>query len=619
MKLTDQQLQEIIDLCNHGYSNEVIAKKFKVGKSTIGRLLKEKNITKKKEKKYNEKYPIEDIKNDYLYTDLSVHQICKKYHTHYNTLLNILGDLYGTVDKQTLKEPKNKSITKELIQDCVNKKMTYAEMTKILGIKEQCIRKWIKRFNIIKPYTENLPQKENYIKLNKENLIEYYINRNLKKEDLPSIFGYSLSTITREIAKHSIKKPANLKNINRENTCEIKYGVTHVSKNKAIFNKIKETNLKKYGNSCTLQAKSIKEKALNTLRKKYNNPYLTNVSQSNIPTDILNIIHNKENLKKYIIENNIASPTELSKRLNINESGCQRIIHNFNLDYLKTFNQSTPEKYIREYIQQYFTTECNTRKYLNGYEIDIYIPEKKIGIEFNGNWWHSEYKINKKYHTNKSKNALEKGIFLYHIFEYEWNSKQEQIINQLNNLLGLNTKKIYARKCIIREVSTQEKNIFLEKNHLQGQDKSTIKLGLFYENELVSVMTFVKSRFDNKYEWELSRFCSDANTSVIGGASKLFSYFVKTYKPTSIISYSNNAHTKGLIYQTLNFQFIKNTAPNYVWCSNKDVLSRYQCQKHKLLQKGLKGKSEIEIMHSQKYYRIFDCGNKVWVWTKSNK
>ena len=223
---------------------------------------------------------------------------------------------------------------------------------------------------------------------------------------------------------------------------------------------------------------------------------------------------------------------------------------------------------------------------------------------------------NRNYHQEKSMIAESKGIFLYHIFEYEWDMMREQILNQLNNLLGINKEKIYARKCIIKEVSNKEKNLFLEKNHLQGQDKSSIKLGLYYKDELVSLMTFCKSRFNLNYEYELSRFCSKAGCNVIGGASKLFKHFINTYSPKSMISYSNIAHTRGKLYENLGFKLDSISEPNYVWYKNGDVKSRYQCQKHKLIGQGYQGNTETEIMHNLGYYRIYDCGNKVWIWEK---
>jgi hypothetical protein len=130
-------------------------------------------------------------------------------------------------------------------------------------------------------------------------------------------------------------------------------------------------------------------------------------------------------------------------------------------------------------------------------------------------------------------------------------------------------------------------------------------------------MTFCKPRFNKKYQYELSRFCSKAGCNVIGGASKLFKYFVDNYNPISIISYSNIAHTKGNLYNLLGFSFNSISEPNYVWTNGHKILTRYQCQKHKLLEQDFKGNTETEIMHNNGYYRIFDCGNKVWIWNNN--
>ena len=117
----------------------------------------------------------------------------------------------------------------------------------------------------------------------------------------------------------------------------------------------------------------------------------------------------------------------------------------------------------------------------DGKEIDIYLPDYNIGIEFNGNYWHCEAESANTYHQNKSLLALLKGIFIYHIFEYEWNdeNKKTKILNQIYNLLQLNTNKVFARKCEVRLVSKKDKDIFLDANHIQGRAASKINLGLF--------------------------------------------------------------------------------------------------------------------------------------------
>ena len=205
---------------------------------------------------------------------------------------------------------------------------------------------------------------------------------------------------------------------------------------------------------------------------------------------------------------------------------------------------------------------------------------------------------------------------MYHIFEYEWldDTKREKIISQIRNILNLDGLKIFARKCSIQQVSSKEARMFLEENHLQGHTGSSIKLGLFYNNELISIMTFGKPRFDKSCEYELIRYCCKKNTSVIGGASKLFKYFIENYNPKSIVSYSHIDKGRGKLYEKLGFELKHISAPDYAWIKEDDILSRYQCQKHKLLQQGFEGNSEKEIMESRGYFKAYNCGNKVWEW-----
>lgn len=110
---------------------------------------------------------------------------------------------------------------------------------------------------------------------------------------------------------------------------------------------------------------------------------------------------------------------------------------------------------------------------------------------------------------------------------------------------------------------------FLNSNHLQGKSASKVRLGLYHNDELVSLMTFGKFRFNKNVEWELVRFCSKSGCNVVGGASKLFKYFVNTYKPKSIITYSNNNLGNGSVYKGLGFSEFKNKKPASVWVNLK--------------------------------------------------
>ena len=277
---------------------------------------------------------------------------------------------------------------------------------------------------------------------------------------------------------------------------------------------------------------------------------------------------------------------------------------------------SNLEKEVCDFIKGYFLdTIENSRGYISPLELDIVIPSKKVAIEFDGLIWHSDkFQNDSSYHLNKTKLCNDKGIRLIHIFEDEWVNNQEIVKSRLKAILGIEHKKTFARKCEIREITSKEKNEFLNKYHLQGEDKSKVKIGLFFENELVSVMTFGKPRFNKNYEWELIRFAS--SKQIIGGASKLLKYFERNYKPLSIITYADKRWSQGNLYFNLGFTHKGDSSPNYWWTKSSVKLSRYECQKHKL--KNILGDnfdeklSENENMSLNGYYKIYDCGNMIF-------
>ena len=279
-------------------------------------------------------------------------------------------------------------------------------------------------------------------------------------------------------------------------------------------------------------------------------------------------------------------------------------------------------------VKQFLTEELglhivnNSRTIIPPKEIDIYIPEKNIGIEYDGMYHHSELMgTDKQYHINKTEECALKNIQLIHVFESEWKHKKEHVKSILRNKLGKTSKKIFARKCHIKEISVKEKNDFLETNHIQGKDQSKIKLGLFHDDILVCVMTFGTPRYNKAYEWELIRFAGLLNTSIIGGAGKLFNHFTKTYNPKSVISYADRRYSVGRLYDNLGFQFINNSAPRY-WYMKKnnylDIFHRSNFTKKRIKRMYPEvdlNKDEWTLMQELGYNRIWDCGTKVYVWT----
>jgi hypothetical protein len=256
---------------------------------------------------------------------------------------------------------------------------------------------------------------------------------------------------------------------------------------------------------------------------------------------------------------------------------------------------------------------------LCGKEVDIYLPDYNIAIEFNGIYYHGEkFGKYKNYHLDKTKLCNKIGVDLIHIFDIEWNDKRDIVKSLLLNRLNNTKRVIYARKCKIKQLSSTESNNFLMKNHLQGIAKSSVKYGLYYENELVSVMTFSKSRYSKKYNYEIVRMANKLNTSVVGGFQKLFKVFnTEILKDTeSVVSYSDIRFFTGSIYEKLKFSFLHKSSPNYFYRKSHNLYSRLQFQKHKL---KLKLKTfddkltEWQNMKINGYDRIWDCGNNTFI------
>jgi hypothetical protein len=210
------------------------------------------------------------------------------------------------------------------------------------------------------------------------------------------------------------------------------------------------------------------------------------------------------------------------------------------------------------------------------------------------------------------------GYQLIHIFEDEWILQNKIVKARLKAILGLTKRSIYARKCEVKEIDNNIKNKFLEKYHIQGQDLSSTKLGLFYKNRLVAVMTFGKRRFDDKEGFELIRYCTMANFNIIGGAGKLLSYFRKMHPNTSIISYADKRWSTGNLYKQLGFTLLHESGLNYFYIHPSDPLKRHNrisFQKHKLeniLEDFDPLLSEAQNMVNNGYSRIYDCGNYVF-------
>lgn len=289
---------------------------------------------------------------------------------------------------------------------------------------------------------------------------------------------------------------------------------------------------------------------------------------------------------------------------------------------------SFEEKTVVEFIKQHDqNVQENHKVFANSHkEVDIYIPNRSLAIEYNGIHWHSfgtsypnnisQMCKNKNNHFKKHELCEQHGIKLLQINSFEWLNEHKQRIwkSIIENCLNV-SQKIHARKCTVVEISSKESNDFLNLNHLQGMSNAKVCLGLKHNDVLVAVMTFSKPRFNKSYQWELVRFCNLLNHAVVGGASKLMKYFVTKHHPQSLISYADIRYSNGDMYKKLGFKFIKHTPPSYIYTLGGKILSRFSTQKHKLsklLTSYDSSKTELQNMLDNGYRKMWDAGTMLF-------
>ena len=246
------------------------------------------------------------------------------------------------------------------------------------------------------------------------------------------------------------------------------------------------------------------------------------------------------------------------------------------------------------------------------YEMDIYIPDKRIGIEYNGTYWHCSLRHDKNYHYNKSLIAENVGIRLIHIYEHEWKDpdKNEKIKSLLRIALGTAGNRIYARDCDVREITNAEAKPFNEENHLQGHRNAQVTYGLFHGGRLVQLMSFSRTRYNRNLkgdnDWEIIRGCPGSNNVVVGGVSKLFKHFLRDKKPDSVFSYCDFNKFDGRGYEAIGMRFVGYTGPNKWWVLPKGrVVERSPSKYHEYKEQAV---ASLYGSGSKKYlYNNAEC------------
>ena len=347
-------------------------------------------------------------------------------------------------------------------------------------------------------------------------------------------------------------------------TIQQKYGVDNAANIPNIQIKKEQTCLERYGEKSFAKIKGVQEKRKNTCMAKYNVPnmlHIPNFQQITSEQRKLN------SFKKYnVLHPRMLIMSEETRKILFDPILFHDILVTNGFDQTEKIlgiAKSTIYKYHRKYNFNLITpygsaAEMEISNWLNSInikhiisdkeickpkELDIYIPDHNLAIEFDGLYWHSENQgKDRNYHFNKTHKCAEQGVHLIHIFEDEWLNNKEICKSIISGALNQTANKIAARKCTIHEVPNKIMKDFLNENHLQGHSDASKNFILIYNKEIVAGMSFRKPRYNKQVEWELLRLATKCNTNVIGGTQKLWSAFLKTYNPNSIVSYCDRSY-----------------------------------------------------------------------------
>lgn len=387
----------------------------------------------------------------------------------------------------------------------------------------------------------------------------------------------------------------------------------------------KQTKLERYGN----ENYNNREQAKETWQQKYNDIDNKLKNQEHLSTEILQTIHDRQKLKHFIEQIPVKDRNYklISDKLGISDSYCNTLILKYELDKELQIQKyvSRPELEVKKYISSIYTGRViyNTRDVISPKELDIYIPDRQLAIEVNGAYYHREDLLGKTYHYDKSKACEELGIRLIHIFDYEWQNERQQPIlkNIIANALNVNSDKVYARNTEIVVRPSKEVKEFFDKNNIQGFRGGKFAICLIDKRSKELLMSYIMGSCffgKGKYEWEVIRGATKLGTTVVGGASKIWNYFIKTYNPSNCVYYVDYNYFNGNSLPHLGLEFIT-TQPgckNY-WFDHwktheKNVIKNREPENHKeVMQAFCEGKG----------FTIYNAGTKVYAWynTKNYK
>ena len=311
----------------------------------------------------------------------------------------------------------------------------------------------------------------------------------------------------------------------------------------------------------------------------------------------------------------------MTPNTHLNGCGCPSCSHKVSKDENEIYN----------FVKKYCDTkvEHNVRGILsNNRELDIFIPQKKIAIEYNGMRWHSEqFQKDKNYHLNKLEECNRKGISLIQIFEKEYITNKEILLKNLLHIIGCPNfgTKIEAKNCIVKEIGKKTTKKFLEMNDIQGYVASTLHLGLYHKEQIIDIMTFKKLNNNIGNEWQITRYVNDINYIVKNSFDAIFNYFIDNYKPNVIKCFVDRRwllDKRDDLYVKNGFVLDKIIKPDYRYTRTQNEYINKSSFKKEFLHKKYDFPLTMPISEMLKnigYYKIWDCGRFLYRWEENNE
>lgn len=402
------------------------------------------------------------------------------------------------------------------------------------------------------------------------------------------------------LAKYGVENVAQIpgNNEKRKKTCLERYGVEHHLQNKEILQKQIASNIANFGAEHFFSTSEGKKAVVAGYQREHgvSNPMHSTEVKKNLE---------ESNMRQFGVKNVF----ELSE---VQSKARQTKLEKYGK--LSPINLGKTENKIKETLCTLFNINLvKNLTVLDGLEIDMYCEELNLGIEYCGLYWHCEkFTKTKIKHSSKYKRAKLKGVRLFTIYENEWLLRQAQVISYLRAALGKNSRKLYARKCVVREIAPEVAKDFFESYHIQGKNNlGKYFAGLYQDAELLAVMSFGRHHRKSS-ELTLDRLCFKTDVSIIGGASKLFKFLLNLSEASSITSWSDNRWSLGKVYSSLGFTKDADLPEDYSYVdTTKRKLVSKQSQK-KSKTKCPTDKTEKEWCAERGLYRIWDCGKIRW-------